>query len=177
MLSNAIKTMLTLSSISPAFLGYALKDFMERDFVSGTGWVIACWAVISLSKSLLKFAVRNIPARTVTIESVRPAEKDIFPFLVSYVLPMLSIDGYTLAFMLFLLGFIVYFSDVYSFNPFLNVLNFHIYEVTTSEKVSLLLISKGRIYKAEDVRKVRLIFEGVFLFVPDSLSSVQKNTK
>jgi hypothetical protein len=131
--------------------------------------------MITLCWLLLTFVKNEVPPTILNINSVKSTDKDMLSFLLAYFLPLISPNIFNLfinpsvsiaAF--FIIFLCVYNSNAFHFNPVLNMLGFHFYEVTNDENIPYILITKQEITRNNSSFRVQPISNYIFLSIPKS---------
>lgn len=173
MLGKLAKALLVCTSIAPVLFTLAFIEFRDGNFwFGGARYVliasllaVVCWAV-------LHAADRQLQVVPFKISSASTADKEVLGFLLTYVIPLLfagtganatTLDVGTITFLILLFGFVVWGTHAYDFNPLMGVLGFHFYEVTNSQGISYVLISRKHIVNVKDVGCVVQLTEYVVL--------------
>lgn len=173
MLGKLAKALLVCTSIAPVLFTLAFIEYRGGNFwFAGARYVLiasllalVCWAVLQAADRQLQI----IPFK---IQSASTADKEVLGFLLTYIIPLLfsnsetsgvSLDFGTTAFLIVLFGFVVWGTHAYDFNPLMGALGFHFYEVTNSQGISYVLISRKHIVNVKDVCEVVQLTEYVVL--------------
>jgi hypothetical protein len=171
MLSKLVKLLLVCTSLAPvlftlAFIEYRADTFWPTGatYIATAGLLaFVCWAILQAASKQLQIMPFKVTAAST-------ADKEVLGFLLTYILPLLftgtsgmSVDGSTVVFIVVLFGFVVWGTHAYDFNPLLGLLGFHFYEVTNSQGISYVLISRKHIVNVKDVSQVVQLTEYVVL--------------
>jgi len=175
-LSNLIKAVLVATSLAPVLFTLAFLEYRAGNIWPGGARYIGvaillaliCWAVLRAARTQLQV----LPFK---ITSAATADKEVLAFLITYITPLLfagtpaaAIDGATVTFLVLLFAFVVWGTHAYDFNPLLGVLGYHFYDVTNSQGISYVLISRKHIVNVKDVTHVVQLTEYVVLEKSDS---------
>ena len=106
---------------------------------------------------------KKIPAK---IESVEDLNYEHLTFLTTYIIPLICFNLtssryiFALAFLLSIIGIIYVKTDKFYANPSLAVLGYRLYKVTittrTKNKENIIVITKDRLYKSDQIRMLDL---------------------
>jgi hypothetical protein len=96
----------------------------------------------------------------VRLQSIKPAENEIIGFVFAYLLPVLmsgseAIDPRVVVFIYFIFLLAAWNSNSYHFNPLIGLFGYRIYEVTTTENIGYILITRKTIRSLNNVARVR----------------------
>lgn len=176
MLSRLVKALLVATSLAPVLFTLAFLEYRAgRFWPSGATYVaiafllgFICWAILHAARKQLQIVPFKVTAAAT-------ADKEVLAFLITYITPLLfagdpaaGIDKSTIVFLVLLFAFVVWGTHAYDFNPLLGLLNFHFYDVTNSQGISYVLISRKHIVNVKDVTQVVQLTEYVVLDRSDS---------
>jgi hypothetical protein len=150
------KLLLVATAFSPVMLTSAIVYWFDGNkrlalcLVGGSAVaVIACLTVIKLAGSQLS-------KNSVSIKSIKPADKEIVGFIVAYLLPLARGSYFNGVPMLVVLGvffLVVMTSNAYHTNPLLSLIGYHFYEVTI-EDVGYTLLSRRNLHNTRTIKMV-----------------------
>jgi len=148
MLSNLGRLSLTATALAPILLVYGAAIFFEKRIWAVVLTVVAALLVV-ICHLLLRHMLRHGMAERVEIESIKAKDTEILSFLVAYLLPILLGDKVTanpLAIVVFvgIMGLVFFRSDIYHVNPLMGMLGYHFYAVTTTSKITYLLVTTSK---------------------------------
>jgi len=162
MLTKPIKILLFLSSYSPLFLLLIIKISDKIAIIPIllviVTLILACIPFL-LIKVFTKFKNKEAP---VTIKEINYKDGDTMSYVVTYLLPFLSITGtpkdVISIFILFFVLMILYInSNLVFINPVLSMFGYHIYEIqTTSNKTLILITKKDQLVVSSQVNLIKL---------------------
>lgn len=180
-MNKLIKIILVLTSLAPVMLTYWFveqsnsynisKTFIENcvtNYNVGNFYIITTiilvalfWLIIYLSKSKLE----KLP---IVIEEIKSADNESISFILVYLLPLASkiensINIPVLIFISLLFFIIVFTSNSYHFNPLLNFIGYHFYEVKVEGGVTYVLLTRDSINNSKNIKSVSLISEYTIL--------------
>lgn len=148
MLGSVAKVLLVSTAFAPVLLTLAFVRYVQGEIDARTAMyaglafalMVACVLVLLAAKK----ALQVIPF---SVDSIRTADKEIVAFVLSYLLPLAklaptAVDWRVNFFVLGLLIVIVLTTHSYHFNPLLGLLGYHFYEVSTTDKVAFILITR-----------------------------------
>lgn len=171
MLGKLAKALLVCTSIAPVLFTVAFIEFREGNFwFSGARYVLIATLLALVCWAILHAASKQLQVLPFKISSASTADKEVLGFLLAYVIPLLfggttnfSLDLETVGFVIVLFAFVVWGTHAYDFNPLMGVLGFHFYEVTNSQGISYVLISRKHIVNVKDVTQVVQLTEYVVM--------------
>jgi hypothetical protein len=180
-MNKLIKLFLVLTSLAPVMLTYWFveqsnsynksKSFFENcitNYKVGYFYIITTlilvlffWLIIYLSKNKLE----KMP---IIIEEIKSADNESISFILVYLLPLASkiensINIPVLIFISVLFFIIVFTSNSYHFNPLLNFIGYHFYEVKVQGGVTYVLLTRDSINSSKNINSVSLISEYTIL--------------
>lgn len=169
-MSNFAKLLLVATSFAPVLLTLAFVDWRRGEpFWYPSCYLIAAAMLTVVCALVLREASRRLEVLRLPIESVKPADKEIVGFVLSYLLPLINtwnvarVDVWVLWFVIAILFMIVWTSNAYHFNPLLGLGGYHFYEVTTQNKISFILISRQDVRQASSIGEVVQLTEYMIL--------------
>ena len=112
-------------------------------------FVVACIALMMLAE-------RKLSRETVSIKSIKPADKELIGFVLAYLLPLARgtpFEGPPLFVVLLVFFVLVMTSNAYHTNPLLAILGWHFYEVVI-EEVSYIIVSPRNIHNVRSIKEV-----------------------
>ncbi|WP_297522143.1 hypothetical protein [Thermococcus sp.] len=169
MLNKIFRIVLTTTSISPMFVGIAIKKYSEIGRFNDPSvyiWIILFALMIFIPLPLIIRAKGNLELiENVSIQSIEPADQEIAGFLVAYVLPLITDipkDNLILAFTLIFVWIAVIITHSYHFNPILSIVYryrfYKVDEVINENCVRRsILITKKDLLDCEEVEKMSLV--------------------
>ena len=144
MLSNLGRLFLTATALSPILLVYGAAIFFEK-----RTWAIVLAVVagllVAVCDLLLRHMRRHGTAERIDVEAIKAKTPDN-SFWSLYLLPILlgnKVTANTLAIAVFvgIMALVFFRSDIYHVNPLMAMPGYHFYEVTTTSKVTYLLVT------------------------------------
>ncbi len=143
-------------------------------------WKQNCWAAVAVLfigllgvgglAAYLVFAKR-LSAVTFKIVEVKRRDAEVMSYIASYIIPFVTAplgsweQGVALAFFFAILGIIYVNSNMIHINPVLNLVRYHIYEVTGEDGSPNALLTRRRIHRSDEVPVV-IIGEAILLEKP-----------
>jgi hypothetical protein len=111
----------------------------------------------------------SLPEETLSTTKVKTADKEVLAFLIVYLLPLFTKDLVfagdllTPAYVLAVIGFCVYHSNSFTFNPLLSMMGYHFYEVEIRDGMTFLLVSKQVLRRNDNAIRVRELADYIYL--------------
>lgn len=174
MLSRLAKTCLVLTAFAPILLTAAFVQW-RREALYPWGWVclVATCLMVGACQLILAVAARKLEVFPVKIDAVKTVDTEVVAYVLSYLLPLANLqaeprDPFVISFVAIFFLAIVASSQSYHFNPLLNLLGYHFYEVSDrsgSTAVSYVLVTKRNIRVATGHGQVVMIGEYILLDV------------
>lgn len=145
MLSGLGRLLLVATALAPILLVYGAAIFFEDRDLAFSLVAVAVLLVV-ICHMLLRFMRRHGGSERVRLENVTAKDTDILSFLVAYMLPIILGEEFqanplAIATFIGILGLVFFRSDIYHVNPLMGILGYHFYQVTTSSKISYLLVT------------------------------------
>lgn len=169
MASIFIRFLLCLSSYFPLAAIFAVQFFFKGNKNGGVGaLVVGLIGLIGISV-YLRFVKRLNPMK-IKVDSVMRRDGEAMSYIVSYLLPFIALPtGYlascvSLGLFLFVLIILYMNSDMIHINPMLNMMGWHVYEITLSDGEIRTLISRRRARKGLEINTIQMS-EDIYLEV------------
>ena len=162
MLSKLAVFLLTATAFAPALLVYAWLWAAQCYYWEAIYSVIACFVLVVLCLGLMAYAKKNLATIPYVTKSIETVDSETMNFLLIYLMPLITRDLATYnwkAWIVIAIIFCVVVATSYSyhFNPLLVIFRYHFYKVSDKEGMSYVLITRRRLFKAnEDLRVGRL---------------------
>lgn len=164
------KLLLFASSYAPLMLIFVIRDSFQS-----IGWNAAL-LLVTLSSIVGLFiymrVARRLAAHDVATKRVNPRSGDALAYIVTYLIPFLSVDliglrnALSLVLLILLIGFLYINSTMLYVNPVLNLFGYRTFEVESEDgKVSALLTRRNYIAAGETLR-VRSLADYILLEAP-----------
>ncbi|WP_315118151.1 hypothetical protein [uncultured Clostridium sp.] len=169
MLSKIAKVLLVSTSFSPVLLTYSFVLWLEnKPWMNIISPLIITIGLLVICMCLLKFAGENIQIIDFNINSIKTADGEVVGFLVAYLLPFVNfasneINKKVLIFIFILFFIVVWGTNSYHINPLITLLGYHFYEVTTSNNITFLLLTKKDLRNTTSIKKVVQLTEYMVL--------------
>lgn len=170
MLSKLAKLLLVLTSLAPILFSFSFVSWLRgRPWLEVVTYLLVAACLTVIAVAIIRQSRRHLTKSTIQIESLKTVDKEIIGFLLAYLLPLVShplapvIDWRVGAFVLAIFFVVVWGTHSYNFNPLLGILGFHFFEVTTSAKVTYVLITRQDLYNTRNVTDVVQISEYMLL--------------
>lgn len=170
MFSNFIKILFVLTAYSPVFLiigiveminiqkeGYSITFVQSGKEIFNRINLIFCFLIlVPISTLILSWAKNNLTRNTIEIKSIKSADVNLPPFIVSYFLPCIELikkdSTYLLVWSILLAIIILINLKTYFYNPCLKLFGYRYYEVSTKKDVTYTIISKDKLININQVK-------------------------
>ena len=165
MLNKLQKALYNISSGAPLLLSFAFVWLFEKHT-----WkvpiicIISSFLLIICMLAAFAYGKNNLPSITITVTDVSPHDAYIVTYIISYLLPFVTmvIEDYNLfLFCVISIAIVLVIPIINSAmpSPILSVMGYHFYQVNAANGISgYVLISKRKIRNAKDVKAVKRIF-------------------
>lgn len=169
MLNRFAKLLLVATSLAPILFTWAFASWRNQGFsVIQASLVAMALLLAALAALIIWFASDQIDAISFSASTLKTADTEVLGFIVAYLLPLVSIrvgdfDLVLLGFVGILLGLVVWNTNTYSVNPLLSLLGYHFYEVSNTDGVTFLLVSRRDLRRVADIKRVRPLTRYVLL--------------
>ena len=147
------KTLLVATALTPIFLICGLNSAIHERWLATKLYGGLFIALTVLFMFILYFILKSLPVQDLTTQKVKPADKEVLAFLLSYLLPFFNKDNtefvgemLTSVTIVVIIGLIIYHSSAYTFNPILALMGYHFYEVECSGMTYLLITRQQLIF-------------------------------
>lgn len=161
MASLGVRILLFLSSYFPLCAIFALLLWKEHFPYAVVAIGVGITGLLGLALYLRN--VQRFGAKPVTLEEVRRQDNESMSYIVTYLLPFISIgfsswrQGVALAIFFLMLGFLYVNSNMIHINPMLNAFRYHLYEITLSDgSVRTLIARRRRVHRGSTIRVVQV---------------------
>ena len=171
MLSGIAKLLLVITSMAPVLGAFAIIDYVH----GGLGWSVFRWVtaasgLLIICLLVLHFARHHVEIERLTAKKIKSADKEVLAFLLAYLLPLLSKDQLdfkaewiTTTYIFLMIGWTVYHSNSFYFNPLLAFAGYHFYEIELETGMQAMLLAKRSIRDPTAPITVVQLFEFTFM--------------
>lgn len=160
------QTLMFVSSYAPLLVVFVLLNSFEHTVLNVVLVVAAAAGVLALLAVLT--VGRRINPQTVVLSNIRTRDADAISYVVTYLVPFVSLAADTwrerTALLLFLglLAVLYVRASLFYINPLLSLAGYHIHEATRSGR-PVVVIARRRAFAAETTMKVREISREVLM--------------
>ena len=155
MLKPFAKAMLVATSLAPVLCAYGINAISEgQDFWQISRWFVIAGCLLVVCLLIMCFMKKRGEIQTISITSVKTADKEVLAFLIAYLLPFILKDSHiikanawTIGYVFFVIFVAIYHSNSYHFNPLLGLFGYHFYEIKTKDSMSFLLVTRQTLLK------------------------------
>ncbi|MBM7556839.1 hypothetical protein JOC47_001690 [Halanaerobacter jeridensis] len=162
-----MKLILFFSSYAPLFLIFSIKNSFDSNAINLILIVVSIFSIIVLWVFIYSYT--KIESDYINIEEVNPRDGEATSYIVTYIIPFLSMDLTTfedkssLLILFLVLGIIYINSNMIYINPLLNLAGYHIFETKDKSGNTLILISRSKFISAGNRIKAIKISSNVYL--------------
>ena len=159
--SFLVRLLLCFSSYFPLTVIFAVQFFFKGERWAGIGALVVGVAGLIGISAYLRFVGKLNPMK-VKIESVVRRDGEAMSYIVSYLLPFIALPSGDLASCVslgvFLTVLVILYmnSDMMHINPMLNLMGWHVYEITLADGETRSLISKRRARKGREANTIQM---------------------
>lgn len=159
--SFLVRLLLCLSSYFPLTVIFAVQFFFKGEQWAGIGALVVGVAGLIGISAYLRF-VRKLNSMKVKIDSVVRRDGEAMSYIVSYLLPFIALPSgdvascVSLGVFLTVLVILYMNSDMMHINPMLNLMGWHVYEITLADGETRSLISKRRARKGREANTIQM---------------------
>lgn len=166
MLSKFLKIIMVITSVSPVFFTLWFNEFSKQwHVIDGLIWLVLSISLIIIAYFILQLSLKKLGKIPIQISSLATADKEVLAFIFAYLLPLIDINYKMLAFVLVLFTFVAFTTHIYHFNPIFGFFGYHFFEVTTTNGISYVLMSKRQIRNLNQVTEVILVSDYILIDV------------
>lgn len=176
-MSKLIKVLIVATSIAPILITYWFIDHANHwnDTLSAienirTNWQIGLPSMISAIVLfaglivIIRSSKKKLESVTIEIEEIKTADNESVAFILVYLLPLASglNENFNLPILVFVsivFFFFVMSSNSYHFNPLMNLIGYHFYEVQIKGGITYVLVTKKSIKSSKTIKQVQLLSE------------------
>lgn len=166
-----IKFLLVSTSLSPVFLIVVVNQLERgKSWTSWIGWLIAALILVGLCWRLLGSVAKRAPRALLDVKEFERKDQEMLTFLFIYLLPFIRTGSSTFASepftSIFTLAAIILAlaqAGAFHFNPVMFVLGYRFYAIKNPRGVSNLLISKGILWRPDQIGSTVQIANNVYL--------------
>ena len=166
------KSLLVLTSLSPAFFVMGINQFENRKWLYGVIWIGITLILIGFCWVMLKYLAKNGPESPLFIKEFESKDQEILTYLFIYLLPFIQSDTSTFARMwitgIVSLSIIILFIahvGAFHYNPVMRIFGFRFYAIKNAHGVSNLLISNTDIPRPDKNLQTVRIARNVYLYM------------
>jgi len=159
--SLAIRLLLFLSSYFPLAVIFAVQLYLLGHAIWAAASLLAgCIGLVGLAVYIRTSS--RISPLTISVENMSRHDGEAMSYIVTYLLPFIALpstdlaSGISLAVFLLVLAILYINSDMLHINPMLNLMGWHLYEVTLPNSETYTLIAKKRIRKGMKVQVIQM---------------------
>jgi hypothetical protein len=159
--SLLVRFLLCLSSYFPLTVIFAIQLLSKGEHWGAVLSLVLGFCGLVGIHVYLKFSLRLNPIK-ITIESVCRKDGEAMSYIVSYLLPFVALPWgdvascLSMGVFLFVLVILYMNSDMMHINPMLNLMGWHVYEITLSDGEARSLISKRRARKGREASVIQM---------------------
>lgn len=170
------KILLVATSVTPVFFVCSLNNLAHSDYKKAGIFALIFVLLALLFLYILFFVIgKQLPESPLNTSKVKSADKEVLAFLLTYLLPLFFKDNIKFAgefisalVVVIVIGFTIYHSTAYTFNPLLAFLGYRFYEVE-SEGMTYLLISKSVLLRPDNQFTVKHLCDYIYIEVPSTI--------
>jgi len=145
-----------------------ILESILKNWRIGIGYLIATFSLISLFLIILKLASTRLEELKVSIDEIKTADNETLSFIIVYLLPAANgtsqnISLPILIFIAIIFFFIVASTNAYHFNPLINMIGYHFYEVKITGGITYLLLSNKPMATGRSIKEVYQLTEYMIL--------------
>jgi len=169
MMSKSGKLILMLTALAPILGAFSVNAFAHGELRTGLWYLLGGTILVTICWFVLRQCRLVLPEEPLTTKKVKTADKEVLAFLLVYLLPLFTKDliftgnWMTPIYILAIIGFCVYHSNSFTFNPLLSMAGFHFYEVENDNGMAYLLISKQTIHRHDNVLRVKQLADYIYI--------------
>lgn len=181
MFSNIIKLLFVVTAYSPIFLiiGFVeitniLKEHGSiilikswNDFFNRINLIFCFFILFLMSYILIKWAQKSLTVNNIEIKSIKSADLNIIPLILSYFLPCIELIKkdtiYLIGWIILLVFIIIINKNTYFYNPLLKFWGYRYYEIATKKEVTYIMISNEKLINVNQVKSYSQLTDYVII--------------
>ena len=164
------KFLLVVTSLAPILLAYAVNAASKGNSQAAYYFLIGGVGFGAICLLILHYCKTKIAVETLVITKVKSVDKQAIAFLIIYLMPLFADNAidfqaypWTAAYVILIIGVVVYHSNAFAFNPILALLRYHFYEVENDGGMTYLLVTRKLLRQQANSIKVVEIADYVFM--------------
>lgn len=159
MLSAFAKFLLALSALSPVAFVWAISDYSRNGYQQEQLTAGVCAILLTfICYCVLYSSSKKLNSISFSVEEIKSMDNEVVSYIVTYLFPLVapatgvSLEAQIAVFLI--LAYVLSTSNSFTFNPILNAMGYHFYEVKCTSGVSYLLLSKNEITDVKAIKSV-----------------------
>lgn len=170
MYSRLLRATLVATSLAPVLLTIAFSCFWSGGLSFEVyGWFGGALLLVILGFLILSFGTRRLEVFSEGIVAIKNGEAEVVTFLLAYLLPLLggttpTIDYGITTYVALILIFVFWKSTSFCFNPVLMFLGYYIYEITSENHVTYILLTR-RILRGVPKNNLKFVRLAEYVFL------------
>ena len=180
-MNKLFKTLLVATSVAPILLTYwfvnhvnsyenasSLSTYLIESWFLGWQFLVVTFALLLIFYLIIYLSKKKLQGLPIEIEEIKTADNESIAFILVYLLPLATgvTDSFKAPILMFvgvLFFFIVMTSNSYHFNPLINFIGYHFYEVKVKGGITYVLLSRKDITTSRTIKSVHRITEYMIL--------------
>ncbi len=159
MFSSFTKLLLVMTSLSPIALVYGWVTYSEAYYWTSLILLAACIVLTISTLVVLRSADKYLERFEFKFTSVEPVDQENVTFLLFYLSPLFvdkigSLNFNVLVPALAIYALLTATSYTYHFNPFLALMGWHFFKITSQEGVTYVLLTTKKINNVDSISEV-----------------------
>lgn len=155
MFSKLIQLMFVTTSLSPVLLTLGINSYIKyNDYSYLLIYLSISILLLFILRWIIKIALKKLEIASINIMEISNADNESILFIFTYLLPLIELNSIMLIYLLILFYFVVYNSNIYHFNPMLNLIGYHQYQIKLKDGISFILITKKKLISSKQVKNV-----------------------
>ncbi|MFY8097917.1 MAG: hypothetical protein ACOVMH_08885 [Flavobacterium sp.] len=168
MFSNLLKLIFVATTYSPVLLiWYGVGVYNNKNFNHNFFIVPLFILLLLLCVILLLLSETKLTRNYIELKSVKNAEANIAPLMISYFLPCVELINKNKFFILVWIGILFFMIFIYKrsyfYNPLIMLLGYRYYEIATVKEFTYIMISRNKIINKNQVNAYSQLTDGVIL--------------
>jgi hypothetical protein len=156
--SVLIRFLLFVSSYFPLALVFFFLLFQQHFRIAATILVSGLIGLTGMAVYL--YSVKRLAPFTVRVEQIQRRDGEAMSYIVTYVIPFLAVpfsvwqEGIALSIFFAVLAILYIHSNMIQINPMLNLIGYHLYEITLEDGSVQTLLTRRRVRRSERIQVV-----------------------
>lgn len=180
-MNKLFKILMVTTSVAPILFTYwfieqvncwnnnlNLIQNIKNNWLCGGIYFLITFLLLGILFLIFFLAKNKLEVIPVEIVNIKPADNEIMSYIIIYLLPLANgvIGDFNIPVLVFIIiffFFVIASTNSYHFNPLMNIIGFHFYEVEVKGGITYVLLSKKNIRISKSIKKAFHLTEYMIL--------------